>query len=72
MLEELDALTAKLTELAERVRVLREENQRLRVQATSAASELSTLRERVTAATSRIDALLARLPRDESTAARES
>jgi len=65
MLEDLDALTAKMTELAGRVRSLREENQRLRTQLAGATVELDSLRARVTSATERIDALIARLPAEE-------
>lgn len=62
MLEELDALTAKLTELAGRVRSLREENQRLRAQILTASNELEQMRSRVANAMQRIDALIERLP----------
>jgi chromosome segregation ATPase len=62
MLEDFDALTAKMAELAGRLRALREENQRLRTQLATANVELDTLRGRVAGAMERIDALLARLP----------
>lgn len=72
MLEELDALSAKLAELAVRMRALKEENKALRAQSAAAMMELAGMRDRVTVATQRIDALLARLPQeDESAAARK-
>ena len=68
MLEELDALSNKLAELATQVRTLKEENTRLRAQTAAATAELAGLRAKVTAATTRIDALLARLPQEDETA----
>ncbi len=62
MLEELDSLAAKLTELNSRVRLLREENLQLRAQVTQANAELDAMRDKVTGAMERIDALLQRLP----------
>jgi predicted nucleic acid-binding Zn-ribbon protein len=62
MQEELDALTAKLTELAGRVRALREENLQLRAQILAASNELEQMRSRVANAMQRIDALIERLP----------
>ena len=62
MQEELDALSAKLSELAGRVRALREENQRLRAQIVAASNELEQMRGRVANAMQRIDALIERLP----------
>jgi uncharacterized coiled-coil DUF342 family protein len=62
MLEELDALAGKLTELNARVRQLREENLQLRAQVTQANAELDALRSKVAGAMERIDALLERLP----------
>jgi cell division protein ZapB len=64
MLEELDALAAKLTELSGRVRALREENQQLRAQLAAAQAEFENVNTRVDEATERIDALLERLPAD--------
>jgi uncharacterized protein (TIGR02449 family) len=65
MLEELEALSHKLAELATHVRVLKDENMRLRAQAAAATAELAGLRAKVTAATQRMDALLARLPHED-------
>jgi chromosome segregation ATPase len=62
MLEELDALDAKMRELAMHVRQLREENQNLRRQLAASQSELATLSDRVTAATRRLDTLIEELP----------
>lgn len=62
MLEELDSLAAKLSELAGHVRLLQAENQQLRAQVVTGKSELEVLQKRVDAAGARIDALLERLP----------
>ena len=62
MLEELESLAAKLAELAGRVRLLQEENQRLRSQAVADRTQIDDLNRRVDAAGARIDALLERLP----------
>ncbi len=62
MLEELESLAGKLTELAGRVRLLQDENQQLRTQVASGKAELEELHQRVNAAGARIDALLERLP----------
>jgi len=65
MIEELDALSTKLAELATHVRAMKEENAQLRAQAAAATAELAGLRAKVTAATQRMDALLARLPQED-------
>jgi uncharacterized protein (TIGR02449 family) len=65
MLEELEALSTKLAELASHVRALKDENNRLRAQGAAATAELAGLRAKVTAATQRMDALLARLPQED-------
>jgi cell division septum initiation protein DivIVA len=62
MLEELDALDAKMRQLAAHVRQLRDENQSLRRRLAESQSELATLNERVTAATRRLDTLIEELP----------
>ncbi len=62
MLEDLEALRAKLTELNARVRHLREENQQLRMQLAGSQGELNALRQRVGGALDRVDSLLAALP----------
>jgi uncharacterized coiled-coil DUF342 family protein len=64
MLEEVDSLAAKLTELSAHVRALRDENQQLRNRLANANAELDGLRERVGTALARIDALIERLPAD--------
>ncbi len=66
MQDELDALTAKLHELAGRVRALREENLQLRAQILAASNELEQMRSRVANAMQRIDALIERLPAQTS------
>jgi uncharacterized protein (TIGR02449 family) len=68
MLDELDALSKKLAELASHVRALKDDNTQLRAQAASATAELASLRARINAATQRMDALLARLPGEDETA----
>ena len=68
MLDELEVLSQKLAELATHVRALKDENMRLRAQATAATAELASLRAKVTAATQRMDALLARLPHEDEPA----
>ena len=62
MLEELNALDAKMRELAAHVKQLRDENQTLRRQLAESQAELATLNERVTAATRRLDVLIEELP----------
>jgi predicted nuclease with TOPRIM domain len=69
MLDELDALTEKMTLLAAQVRLLRDENQRLRTQMAGANVELDALRGRVAGAMQRIDELLERLPAGQQEAA---
>ena len=66
MLDELDALGAKLGELKSRVRALREENQQLRAQLARAQADGEALRSKATAAMQRIDALLDRWPEPDS------
>ena len=62
MLEDLDTLARKVTELAAMAQSLRTENQQLRAQLAAASAELDTLRGRVEQATQRLDAMLERLP----------
>lgn len=62
MLEDLESLSGKLTELAARVRLLQEENLRLRAQAVADRSRIEELHRRVDTAGARIDALIERLP----------
>ncbi len=69
MLDDLDALTEKMTLLASQVRLLRDENQHLRAHVASANVELDTLRGRVAGAMQRIDSLLERLPAEQREAA---
>lgn len=71
MLEELDALAAKLHELAGQMQALRTENRDLRARLAATTAELEAMRSRMTAAAERIDALLARLPADEQGRARQ-
>jgi chromosome segregation ATPase len=69
MLDDLDALTEKMTLLASQVRQLRDENQRLRTQMARANVDLDALRTRVAGAMQRIDELLERLPTEQPEAA---
>jgi chromosome segregation ATPase len=69
MLDDLDALTEKMTLLASQVRQLRDENQRLRTQMARANVDLDALRTRVAGAMQRIDELLERLPAEQPEAA---
>ena len=62
MLDDLDTLARKVTELAQMAQSLRTENQQLRAQLAAAAAEVETLRGRVEQATQRLDAMLERLP----------
>jgi hypothetical protein len=64
MLEDLDALATKLTELGGRVRLLRDENQQLRTDLAAAQGRLDNMQARVDQAMQRIDTLLERLPDD--------
>ncbi len=65
MLEPLDALTNRVNELVALVRHLREENHQLRTQVANAQAEASALRERMAAASQRLDSLLSRLPQSD-------
>jgi outer membrane murein-binding lipoprotein Lpp len=69
MLEDLDALTEKITLLASHVRTLRDENQRLRTQVANANVELDALRARIAGAMQRIDTLLERIPAEQDESA---
>jgi cell division protein ZapB len=62
MLEDLDTLALKVSELAQLAQALRTENQQLRAQLAAASTELETLRNRVDQATERLEAVLDRLP----------
>jgi uncharacterized protein (TIGR02449 family) len=62
MLDDLDTLARKVTELAQMAQSLRTENQQLRAQLAAASADLETLRGRVEQATLRLDAMLERLP----------
>jgi uncharacterized protein (TIGR02449 family) len=62
MLDQLDALTARMHDLVAHVRQLREENHALRTQLATAQADLAALNQRVQAATLRLDGLIERLP----------
>jgi cell division protein ZapB len=67
MLEDLDSLELKVSELAQLAQALRTENQQLRAQLTAASTELEALRGRVDQATERLEAVLERLPSPPNT-----
>jgi uncharacterized protein (TIGR02449 family) len=61
---ELNALEERLRQLIRLTERLREENGKLRQQLVTAQNDNKLLRDRVTAARSRLEALLGRLPQD--------
>jgi cell division protein ZapB len=63
---ELDALEAKLAQLVERLEALREENRDLRQQIASRTDENARLGEKLSAAKTRIEALLKQIPETET------
>jgi len=62
MLEELDTLEAKLEQLLDRHRLLREENMRLRQQAVAMENANRLLSDRLAEARSRMENLFNKLP----------
>ncbi|WP_315481326.1 DUF904 domain-containing protein [uncultured Undibacterium sp.] len=65
MISEFELLAEKLNRLAEMTQTLRLENAALRRTAVDLASENKDLRERVSEAHSRVEAILAQLPNDD-------
>ena len=63
---ELDALEGKLAQLVERLEALREENRDLRQQIASRTDENARLAEKLSAAKTRIEALLKQIPETET------
>lgn len=63
---ELSALEDKLALAVQRLKVLREENRELRQQLAARTDENSRLNEKLTAARTRIEALLKQIPETES------
>ena len=63
---ELDALEEKLAQLVERLEALREENRDLRQQIASRTDENARLGEKLSAAKTRIEALLKQIPETET------
>ena len=63
---ELSTLEEKLTQLLQRLKVLREENRDLRQLVAARADENSRLGEKLGAAKSRIEALLKQIPETET------
>ncbi|HEX7403769.1 MAG TPA: cell division protein ZapB [Usitatibacter sp.] len=63
---ELDALEEKLRQLVQRLETLREENRELRQQVATRTDENSRLGEKLSAAKSRIEALLKQIPETET------
>ena len=66
---ELKSLEAKVSQVAELCQRLREDNQHLRQQLASAVSQSKRLEEKISSATSRLEALLAQIPAEEEAAA---
>jgi cell division protein ZapB len=62
MEKDLDALANKINELVQVVGKLREENQQLRQQLASKSDENTRLSEKVEAAATRLEAVLAKIP----------
>jgi hypothetical protein len=62
MLDDLDQLAGKITELARLVHSLRSENQQLRAQLAAVSAEHESMRGRVEEASRRLDRLMERLP----------
>ncbi len=65
MISEFELLAEKLNRLAEMTQTLRLENAALRRTAVDLASENKDLRERVSEAHNRVEAILAQLPNEE-------
>ena len=63
---ELDALEEKLAQLVQRMDALREENRELRQQLANRTDENARIAEKLTAAKSRIEALLTQRPETET------
>ena len=63
---ELSALEEKLALVVQRLKLLREENSDLRQQLAARTDESSRLNEKLTAARTRIEALLKQIPETES------
>ena len=63
---ELAALEEKLSQVVQRLKVLREENRDLRQQLATRTDEGARLAEKLAAAKSRIEALLKQIPETES------
>ena len=63
---ELAALEEKLSQLVQRLEALRDENRELRQQVASRTDENSRLGEKLSAAKSRIEALLKQIPETET------
>ena len=64
--QEFSALEEKLTQLVQRLKVLREENRDLRQQLAARADENARNTEKLNAARTRIEALLKLIPETES------
>jgi cell division protein ZapB len=63
---ELDALEEKLAQLVQRMDALREENRELRQSLANRTDEVARISEKLTAAKSRIEALLTQIPETET------
>ena len=66
MEKDLDALSSKVTEMVKIVAKLRDENLQLRQQLALKSDENTRLSEKISAATSRLEAVLAKIPEKET------
>ena len=66
MEKDLDALSAKVAEMVKIVAKLRDENLQLRQQLASKSDENTRLSEKISAATTRLEAVLAKIPEKET------
>lgn len=66
MEKDLDALSAKVAEMVKIVAKLRDENLQLRQQLATKSDENTRLSEKISAATTRLEAVLAKIPEKET------
>ena len=66
MEKDLDALSAKVAEMVKIVAKLRDENLQLRQQLAAKSDENTRLSEKISAATTRLEAVLAKIPEKET------
>ncbi|MDQ3259400.1 MAG: hypothetical protein ABIW48_00085 [Burkholderiales bacterium] len=66
MEKDLDALSDKVAEMVKIVAKLRDENQQLRQQLAAKSDENTRLSEKISVATTRLEAVLAKIPEKET------